>query len=265
MPWVRIDEHAMSHPKISGLSDGAFRLWVQALAHCQNFLTDGVVVPVALKGLPAYTAKRRTELVAAGLWNNAPDAGILVHDYLQWNESREQVVAAREREKDRKRKWRLGRQVRGDAGRDAGKDGGRTPTSPVRACVGGTSQLVGTAGKGEGGTGETPPKVVHAGPRLRVWQWMHDDLARRLGAQIDAFDLLGWYGRLEAELERTGEGFADPWRWLQQRLYRDANLPMPNLFGSREKRAPGVGVTGPVSDEKRKQLDALTIRAGGER
>lgn len=115
----------------------------------------------------------------------------------------------------------------------------------------------------EGGEGETsPPKVAHDGPRLRVWQWMHDDLARRLGGKVDAFDLLGWYGRLEDELARTGEGFADPWRWLQGRLYRDADLPAPNLFG-RERKPAGAGPTGAIAPEKRGQYDALTRRAGG--
>jgi hypothetical protein len=158
MPWVRIDEHAMSHPKIAGLSDGAFRLWVQALAHCQNFLTDGLVKAVALRGMSAYNPKRRSELVTAGLWIEATDAGIQVHDYLQWNESREHVTAAREREKSRKRRWRDQKDAGRDAGQDAGQDGGRTVTSPVRACVSSDLQVV-----KEGGAGETRTPSERAG------------------------------------------------------------------------------------------------------
>lgn len=171
MPWVRIDEHAMSHPKIAGLSDGSFRLWVQALAHCQNVLTDGLVKTIALRGMTAYTARRRAELIEAGLWRDA-DNGIVVHDYLQWNDSRAQVLKAREAEKNRKRRWRDG--VRGtDSGRDAGQDGGRTPTSPVRACVVPTPPV---AEEREGGVGETNSQ--RAG---RFAQWYADAHERTLG------------------------------------------------------------------------------------
>lgn len=80
----------------------------------------------------------------------------------------------------------------------------------------------------------TPAKVTFDGNRLRVWHWQHEDLGKRLGAKISDFDLLGWYSRLETELAATGEAFADPWKWLQERLYRDAELPLPNLMGRRQ-------------------------------
>ena len=80
MPWVRIDENAMEHPKIAGLSDAAFRLWVTGLAYCQKFLTDGYISDVALRGLRAYSLKRKAEIVRAGLWHEC-DAGVTVHDF----------------------------------------------------------------------------------------------------------------------------------------------------------------------------------------
>jgi hypothetical protein len=105
MPWVRIDENAMDHPKIGGLPDGAFRLWVQGLAYCQKYLTDGVISDVAVKGLRAYSPKRRAELVAATLWESAV-SGVQVHDYLQWNESRANVMKTREQARERIRRLR---------------------------------------------------------------------------------------------------------------------------------------------------------------
>lgn len=106
MPWVRIDENAMEHPKIGGLPDGAFRLWVQALAYCQKFLTDGVVNAVALKGLRAYSAQRCSVLMAAGLWKRATDGSVHVHDFLDWNDSKALVLQARQDSKERRRRWR---------------------------------------------------------------------------------------------------------------------------------------------------------------
>jgi uncharacterized protein YdaU (DUF1376 family) len=93
----------------------------------------------------------------------------------------------------------------------------------------------------------TPPRAreprgkAHDGPRLTVWHWQHEDLGKRLGAKVDTFDLLGWYSRLEEELARTGESFADPWKWLTHRLYVDADLPLPSLMGRELKRRTAFG------------------------
>ena len=102
MPWVRIDENAMDHPKVGALSDGSFRLWVQALAYCQKHLTDGYVSNQAVRSLFAFSPKRRADLEACGLWD-AAEGGIAVHDYLQWNDSRASVTAKRDAAKDRMR------------------------------------------------------------------------------------------------------------------------------------------------------------------
>ena len=223
MPWVRIDENAMEHPKIAGLSDAAFRLWVTGLAYCQKFLTDGYISDVALRGLRAYSLKRKAEIVRAGLWHEC-DAGVTVHDFPDWNDSRERVLAARRHARERMQRLREGSREQ------------QPNTKRTNAEV--PSGYVRRVGSSEGGVGETSAKVAHDGPRLRVWKWQHEDLSKRLGAKADTFDLLGWYSRLESELGRTGESFADPWRWLQQRLYRDADLPLPNLMG-RERRVDG--------------------------
>lgn len=104
-PWVRIDENALDHPKIASLPDGAFRLWVQGLAYCQKFLTDGFISDLAVRGLHSYSPKRRSLLVGAGLWDLS-ETGIRVHDYLEWNDSREHVTAARTFAKDRMKRLR---------------------------------------------------------------------------------------------------------------------------------------------------------------
>lgn len=116
MPWVRIDEHALNHVKILALSHGAFRLWVEGLAHCQKHLTDGAISRAALRGFRYASRPRVDELVAsvdshAPLWTPDED-GWRVHDYLQWNESREHVLEARKCAKDRMANLRSGRRSR---------------------------------------------------------------------------------------------------------------------------------------------------------
>jgi hypothetical protein len=96
MAWVRIHDGAMTHPKIVGLSDKAFRLWIWGLSYCQQHLTDGVIPAVAING----STKVATLLVLAHLWD-ANDGGWTVHDYLDWNDSRELVKRKRLEAKER--------------------------------------------------------------------------------------------------------------------------------------------------------------------
>lgn len=161
MSWVRIDENAMEHPKIGGLPDGAFRLWVQALAYCQKFLTDGAVNVVALKGLRAYSSQRRAVLVTVGLWDEVSDGSVRVHDFLDWNESRAAVVQARQDSKERRDRWRR-RHASLDAVPGASPDASKTP-SDVRGvvCSEEYSQL------SEGGSGETVRRVQRFVDRYR--------------------------------------------------------------------------------------------------
>jgi hypothetical protein len=102
MSWVRIEENALTHRKIIGLTDGAFRLWVAGLAHCQQHLTDGLILRLVLCTLVGMTRKRVDELVTAGLWVADPE-GFRVNDYLGHNESREVVLQKRLAAKERMR------------------------------------------------------------------------------------------------------------------------------------------------------------------
>jgi hypothetical protein len=90
--WVRIDDRAMTHPKIIGLSDKAFRLWVWGLAYAQQHLTDGLLPAAAI---PARLARAAADLLAKTLWE-ARGADYQVHDYLDWNDSRALITAKRD-------------------------------------------------------------------------------------------------------------------------------------------------------------------------
>lgn len=150
MPWVRIDENAMDHPKIGALPDGAFRLWVQGLAYCQKHLTDGLVSDLAVRSLLAYSPRRREILLAAGLWDLA-HAGIRVHDYLQWNESRAHVNAKRDAAKERMKiaRDRRSREVRANVS-DCSPERSR---EVLRGVVCSEREV----NKSEEGVGETAP------------------------------------------------------------------------------------------------------------
>lgn len=99
MAWIRLSDDYTDHPKFDNLSDGAFRLWHQGMGFCRRFQTDGHVPSGSLRKLKAFTPKRMTELLTpwkpgeGPLWHEAGD-GIAVHDYLEWNPSKEMEAAA---------------------------------------------------------------------------------------------------------------------------------------------------------------------------
>src|SRR5687767_8860682 len=97
MSWVRIHDGAMSHPKVVGLSDKAFRLWIWGLSYCQMHLTNGHI-PAAAIPPPLKTA---AVLAVSRLWEANEDGSYQVHDYLDWNDSKETVTKKRNEAKER--------------------------------------------------------------------------------------------------------------------------------------------------------------------
>lgn len=110
MPWVRIDDGFYMHPKVVGLSPAAIGLHLCGLCYAADNLTDGVIPKAAIDRLTstknAKTVARMTaELESAGMWI---DEGTRwrIHDYLEYQPSREKVLAEREKAAERQRKAR---------------------------------------------------------------------------------------------------------------------------------------------------------------
>lgn len=109
MTWVRIDDGFRDHPKFLDLSLAAVGLWASALAYCNKHNTDGRVPRAAIPRLGmrilpnGVPTKEKTswveavvaELVGAGLWELLGDGSIAIHDFLDWNPSKEQVMSKR--------------------------------------------------------------------------------------------------------------------------------------------------------------------------
>jgi hypothetical protein len=89
MPWVRIDEGMPEHPKVAALPDAAFRLHIEGLCYCARMLTDGAIPEVIAQRLG--TKKACKDLVKSGLWKSENDGGFRIHDYLDFQPSREDV------------------------------------------------------------------------------------------------------------------------------------------------------------------------------
>jgi hypothetical protein len=116
MPWFVIDDNSHMHPKFVAAKNAALGLWVRAGGYAAQHLTDGIVPGVIAKmyGTPAQVRS----LVAVGLWHEhghtcshpkcpRPAKGdYAIHDYLDYNPTRAEVQARREREADKKRRYR---------------------------------------------------------------------------------------------------------------------------------------------------------------
>lgn len=98
--WAKLDDGYWRHPKIVGLTDGAYRLHVQAIVWACDQLTDGHipahVLPLLLPGVTARTATSRAgTLVTAGLWHPDGD-GWTIHDFLEYQPTRAGVQSRRD-------------------------------------------------------------------------------------------------------------------------------------------------------------------------
>lgn len=108
--WVRIDDGCLEHRKIDSLSDAAFRLWMQGLTFSARALTDGQIPERTAAGWAFSRAGDDwrvliDELVAARLWEVCV-GGYQVHDYLEFNPSREEAEEERRKTRERVARFR---------------------------------------------------------------------------------------------------------------------------------------------------------------
>lgn len=91
-PTVRLDHSMPENPKVVGLSDAAFRLYVEAICWCSRQEANGRIPAAAMTRL----GKPRTvvELVKAGLLTDEVGS-YEVHDYLAFQRSSEEIAAFR--------------------------------------------------------------------------------------------------------------------------------------------------------------------------
>ena len=108
MSWVKLDDRFFDNPKIAALSDAAKCAYLEATCYCARELTDG---HVPLNKAKALAGKPRVvqELVPH-LWEPANN-GFMVHDYLKYNPTREQVLRERASAKRRMFGRRSGEQT----------------------------------------------------------------------------------------------------------------------------------------------------------
>lgn len=88
--YAKFDVLASEHPKVVSLVPRIKWAWFEAICYCQRNLTDGFIPAAAVRknGWGGAVGP----LLLAGLWEQGED-GYIVHDYLDWNDSRAEVEA----------------------------------------------------------------------------------------------------------------------------------------------------------------------------
>lgn len=121
MTWVRTDDGMPLHPKVLRLSDGAYRLWSNALHFANRATTDGVIPRDLVHTLDhrrTWTSRQlgsfTAEIVATGLWLETA-RGFEIHDYAQYQEEalkeakEARRVAARDRKRAQRQREKIGK------------------------------------------------------------------------------------------------------------------------------------------------------------
>jgi hypothetical protein len=98
--YVKLHDGFDEHPKVTGLSDKAFRTYIEALCYCSRNLTDGRI-PFATSRKLA-TPRVWGALVGSGLVEevNSGEAGYTIHDYLEHQRSADQVRQYKEAKRE---------------------------------------------------------------------------------------------------------------------------------------------------------------------
>jgi hypothetical protein len=131
--WVRVDEHFPNHPKVLALGRdrlAGMGLWLIGLCYCNEYLTNGFI-PEHM--LPVRSVKLARRLVEAGLWD-AVDGGYRMHDFDEYQPTREYVLEKRAKTTERVRRWRDNTTGR-FGGNGVGNGVGNARTGPSRSVV----------------------------------------------------------------------------------------------------------------------------------
>jgi hypothetical protein len=210
MPWGRLDDRANANAKLLALSDAAWRMWGCGLIYCQFNLTNGLIPDHAIHtfGVRARNKEAVAEELCAVMvpgkgpcWHRV-DGGYQVHDYLDWNDSREDIeqdrAAGRARlERFRKRKLtRISNALHGPL---------QTEHDTRSEQVSTTTTTEDRSGRPE--RSRRTRARVFVGSRLKVSAAQHQVLLDELGSQAACIDWPAQYAVWDAELVETGEEF----------------------------------------------------------
>lgn len=181
MPWLKIDDRVRTHPKIVQAGPDAAWYWFCGICYCREHLTDGYIPKGMLASLcPGVNLSVAKRLVAAlireKLWHAEAD-GYQVHDFLDWNPSRSEVLKKRAEDNARKRGGKepdSGMESDGNSVRSSdGIQKDSTPRAHVSAGAHGSGL---GSGSGSGPGSEKSPRETKLRPIVQPpVRWKHGE------------------------------------------------------------------------------------------
>jgi hypothetical protein len=226
VPFIRLSDNYIDNPKIVALSEGSFCLWHEGMAYARKHQTDGIITFNAMRAFRFYTKGREKQLAAPHveganpLWVLIPATGYKIHDYLDWNLSREEEQSERSATAARVRRFR---DQRRNAVTSTVTEPLRNADVPDRIRTGEGSEVLSEKGSGGKPTARSK-RPIFTGQRLTVFEWQFDELCKTLGSHADEFGLDEWFYRADAQALASGliRTSRDWWPWLEQATIAEA-------------------------------------------
>jgi hypothetical protein len=267
-PWARYEVGFIDHDKFRALTGNAIALWLEGKNYCDEQHSDGLLPSNTVKTFRFFGKKSVLLLTTsagekpgaghayAPLWESHP-IGFKMHDYLEHNDCRDEVLQRlqdakdaaelrKEANKDRQRKFREERREKLEALRNArNAPVTRYVTHPVTVTVTQSNALSHTPTEAEvEAVSETdlkdppPPALaprafaptarskrpIFSGNRLVVFEWMFDDVVKMLAPYAEDFGLDEWFNELDQRAVASGQILPkdDKGAWLQARTLEEA-------------------------------------------
>src|SRR5262245_29321116 len=138
MSWAKIDDRANEHRKMLSAGAEACWFWTCGLMYANRQPARDGFIPEAMLAMlyPLKNPRRLADkLVAVGLWEKAP-GGYLIHKFVSWNPSKEQIEEERARGRERAAKSYERRKAKSDDSSDGSspeEEAKKSYSSPPRA------------------------------------------------------------------------------------------------------------------------------------
>lgn len=99
MTWVKLDDKFWANPKIEAVGNEAAGAFVRMLSHCGDQLTDGAISRAAARYIATPKVIERLEEFGLIVRNGQ---GWTIPTFLEYNRTKDQVLAKREADRQRK-------------------------------------------------------------------------------------------------------------------------------------------------------------------
>lgn len=226
MTWIKLEDKAPRHPKVAGLSDKAFRVWVTAMCYASEFLTDGILPPAYL-----ITVKQaiQDELVAAGLWDRVTSSEqsggavvLSIHDYLGHQTSKASVE--RKKETNRSRQSRFRNAVTNALVTEPeNREQIQRTDAEVQSREQGRSRVQGSGAFEPGSLPRDHMRHALCGPSMRICllSWQYDALVKAYNAPENPHGTRAVIAQFIEQLESglKPESSIGPFSWIEKEFH----------------------------------------------